>query len=200
MRLLATFLFLVISWAAFGQEDAASKWMHTDVTYTDARGNKLRILSSYPKGGAVYTDPSGKKYSYVIFGIHLFNESGSRAELTMKFPPGPYAIFPSPESHIKLFLPPDTLTVDKIPLLDYGLTNIPSMLDAGLGQPRVLHRVIPAKGESLFYVQVLFHQVSGTTRAALVLEGESLFFKISINPVIKDELIPCGQLVFRALR
>lgn len=196
MRILVTLIMVSLSGAVVGQEADASRWMHTEVIYTGAAGHRVRIQNSYPKGGAVYTDPAGKKYSYVIFWFRLFNESGSPATLTMQFPPEPYAIFPSPESHIRLFLPPAPMSADKIPLLDYGLTNISTLLDAGLGKPRLWQRTIPAKGETIFYVQVLFHQVSGSTRAALVLQGESLFLKINIHPVLKDELLPCGKLIF----
>lgn len=197
MQILATILLLIISLSANGQTPDISKWIDTEVTYTTVYKRSVFIQSSLPKGGGRYTDSEGKQYSYVIFWIRMINKSAKPAALTMKFPATPFKIFPSPESYIRLFLPPDSMTLEKVPLGDYGLTTLKSFLDADFYKPGLLHKIIPPQGESLFYIPILLHQAQGTTRVALVLKEQDLFLKISIGSDVNAELISCGQLVFK---
>ena len=196
MRLLTTFILTTIYLTAIGQTSPTRNWIDSEVKYTDSKGRVLTVHSSLPKGGGGYTNSSGKRYSYVIFWTRLINESNSSVELTMKFPSDPLTIFPSPDSHIRIFLPPDTMTLDKVQLGDYGL-NLQSFLDAGFNKPGTLQKTINPKEEYLFYIPVLFYQARGTTRTALVLKGQDLFFRISVAPDVDSELIPCGRLVFK---
>lgn len=197
MRLLTIFILLTVCFTAIGQTSPTRKWVDTEVKYTDSAGKVVIVHNSFPKGGGGYTDSAGKNYSYVVFWTRVINESASPVELAIKFPADPFTIFPSPDSHIKIFLPPDTMTLDKVPLYDYGLTNLQSFLDAGFNKPSMLQRTIDPKEECLFYILVLFYQAQGTARAALVLKGQDLFFRISIAPDVDSALIPCGQLVFK---
>ncbi|MBI2429560.1 MAG: hypothetical protein HYV29_12350 [Ignavibacteriales bacterium] len=87
------------------------------------------------------------------------------------------------------------MTLDKVPLGDYGLTNLQSFLDAGFNKPSMLQRTINSKEECLFYIAVLIYQARGTARAGLVLKEQDLFYRISIDP--QSALIPCGQIVFK---
>jgi hypothetical protein len=153
------------------------------------------IHNSFPKGGGQYTDSTGKQYSYVIFWARVINESATPLELAINFPAAPFTIFPSPESHIRIFLPPDTMTLEKVPLGDYGLTSLQSFLDARFNKPSILQRTINPKDEHMFYIPVLIHQARGSARAALVLKDQDLFFKISIAR--DSALIPCGHLVYK---
>ena len=196
MRLLTTFILLTICFAAIGQTSPTRNWVDSEVKYTDSPGKGITIQNSLPKGGGVYTNSIGKKYSYVVFWARVINESDSPVELIMKFPADTLAIFPSPDSHIKIFLPPDSMTLDKVQLGDYGL-NLQSFLDAGFNKPSTLQRTINPKEEYLFYIPVLFYEARGTTRTALVLKGQDLFFRISVSPDVDSKLIPCGQLVFK---
>lgn len=195
MRLLTTFILLTICLSAMAQTPRTVKWVDTEVKYTDSLGRAVMIHSSFPKGGGGYTNVAGEKYSYVIFWTRVINESATPLELTIKFPADPFKIFPSPDSHIRIFLPPDTMTAEKIPLGDYGLTSLQSFLDAGFNKPGMLQRTIKPKEECFFYIPVLIHQARGTARAALVVKGQDLFFRISIAPDFA--VIPCGHLVFK---
>lgn len=197
MRLLTIFILLTICFAVVGQTSPPRKWVDTEVMYTDSAGKSVMVHNSLPKGGGRYVDSAGKVYSYVIFWTRVINESATPVELTIKFPADPFTIFPSPNSHIRIFLPSDTMTLDKVPLFDYGLTNLQSFLDAGFNKPGMLHRTINPKEECIFYIPVLFYQARGTARAALVLKGKDLFFRISVAPDVDSALIPCGQLVFK---
>ena len=195
MRLLMTFILLTICLTAMAQTSPVRNWVDTEVKYMDATGKAVMVHNSFPKGGGGYTDSTGKKYSYVIFWTRVINESASPLELTIKFPADPITIFPSPNSYIRIFLPPDTMTLEKVPLGDYGLTNLQSFLDTGFNKPSMLKRTINSKKECFFYIPVLIYQARGTARAALVLKGQDLFFRISIDP--DSALIPCGHLVFK---
>ena len=195
MRLLTTFILMTICLAANAQTSPTRNWVDSEVKYTDSTGKVVVVHNSFPKGGGGYTDSTGKKYSYVIFWTRVVNESDTPLELAIKFPTDPFTIFLSPDSHIRIFLTPDTMTLEKVPLGDYGLTNLQSFLDAGFNKPSMLQRTINPKKEYYFYIPVLIYQARGTARAALILKGQDLFFRISIAP--DSALIPCGHLVFR---
>jgi hypothetical protein len=177
------------------QTSPARKWVDTEVKYTDSEGKVVMLHNSFPKGGGGYTDSIGNNYSYVIFWTRVINESATPVELVIKFPADPFTIFPSPDSYIRIFLPPDTMDLEKIALEDYGLTNLQSFLDAGFNKPSMLQTTVNPNKECFFYIPVLIYQARGTARAALVLKGQDLFFRISIDP--DSAFIPCGHLVFK---
>ena len=146
-----------------------------------------------------YTDSTGKNFSYGIFCTRVINETATPLELTINFPADSFAILPSPDSYLKLFLPPDTMTLDKESLSDYGVTGLKSFLDTAFNKPTMLQRTINPKEECLFYIALVFHRclIDGAVRAGLVLKGQDLFYRISIVPQIDSALIPCGQIVFK---
>src|SRR5687767_13644709 len=131
MRLLTIFILLTICLTATGQTSSTRDWVDTEATYTDSAGNVVIVHNSLPKGVGRYTDSAGKKHGYVTFWTRVINESATPLQLSITIPADPFTIFPSPDEHIRIFLPPDTMTVDKIPLGNYGLTNLQSFLDAG---------------------------------------------------------------------
>lgn len=198
MRLLTTFILLTIYLTALGQTSSTRNWVDTKVTYADS-GKIVTVQTSLPKGVTKYTDSTGKNYGCLMFWISLTNESASPLQLSITFPADPFTIFPSPDSHMRIVLPPDTMTVDKIPLYNYGLTNLQSSLDAGFDKPSTLQKIINSKEEYFFYIPVLIYGSPATSgaRVALVFKGEDLFLKITMTPGIDSGLIPCGQLVFK---
>lgn len=100
----------------------------TEFKYSDSTGKSVIIQNSVPKAGGDadekcrYTDSTGKIYRYAIFWTRVINETPTPLELTINFP----AILPSPYSHIKLFLPADTMTIAKESLYNYGITGLKS--------------------------------------------------------------------------
>ena len=157
-------------------------------------GKGVTIQNSLPKGGP-YIDPNGNKFGYTMFWTRVINETDTPFELTISFPE---AILPSPDDYLKLFLPPDTMTIDKVLLYDYGATGVKSFLDTGINQPTMVQRTINPNQEIFFYVGALFHHANGVSRAELVLKGQELFYKISgIAPELDSSLIPCGRIVFK---
>ena len=167
--------------------ELATKWLDSE---TASQG--VIIQNSLPKGGGRYTDPTGKSFSYVIFWTRVINETDTPVELTINFPTDSFPVIPSRDAYLKVFLPPDTMTLDKVSLYDYGLTGLISLLDTAFNKPAMLQRTINYKEECLFYIGMLLYQASGTVRTGLVLEEQSLFYRINL---LDSELIPCGQIV-----
>ena len=194
MRLLTTLLLLSISPNVLTQTTVRN-WVHTEEQYSDADGNTLTITNSFPKGGGTYTDSEGNTYSYVVFWYRVTNEFEAPMELELNFPAGPFRFFPSSESHIRLFLPSETMTLEKIDAFDYGLSNLKDILDALFNKPARLKKTINPKKEYLFYVSMLMYQVEGTARTALVVKGNDLYYEISINP--NSAQISCGKITFK---
>jgi hypothetical protein len=216
MRLLATFTLLTIYLTAIGQSSPTKKesWFRvdtsfakngksqktlthysyegidTEVKYSDSTGKGIIIQNSLPRGDR-YIDPTGKISAYGIFWTRVINESSTPLELMINFPADSFAIPTLPDSYLKLFLPPDTMTLDKESSYNFGVTDLKSFLDTGLNKPTMLRRTINPKEECIFCIGALPGE---GCRAALVLKEQGLFYRINIIP---DLLIPCGQIVFK---
>ena len=217
MRLLTTFTLLTICLASIGQTFPTKKdsryrvdtlftkkdkmqvfypaeYVDTESRYTDSTGKGIIIQNSLPKGGGAYKDAAGENFSYVIFWTRVFNETDTPVELTINFPTDSFPVIASGDAYLKVFLPSDTMTLDKVFLYDYGLTGLISFLDTAFHKPTMLQRTINGNEECLFYIGMLFYQARGTIRTRLVLEGHELFYRINL---LDSELIPCGQIVFK---
>ena len=204
MRLLTTFTLLTICLTAIGQTFLTEKkktltyypgtYIDTESRYTDSTGKSVIIQNSLPKGGVRYTDATGQNFGYVIFWTRVINETATPMEFTINFP----GSFPSPYSYLKLVLPPDTMTLDKESLYNYGVTDLESFLDTNFNKPTTFQKTINAKEECLFYVAVLSSKLGGAVRARLALEEHDLFYSVrGIAPELDSESIPCGQIVFK---
>ena len=164
--------------------------------YSETASKGVIIQNSFPKGGP-YTDPTGKKFGHAIFWYRVKNETTTPFELTLHFPADSFPIPLSSDSYLKLFLPPDTMTLDKEGLYGYGATGLISFLDTGLHKPTRLQKILHPKEECLFYIAALSYQSGGTIRAELVLKEGDLFYRIGILPHFDSALFPCGRLVFK---
>src|SRR5688572_15217399 len=153
----------------------------TEFKHTDSTGKDVLIQNSFPKAGgdadekSGYTDSSGKNFRYAVFWTRVINETATPLELTINFP----TILPSPYANSKLFLPRDTMTLDKVSFYNYGVTGLKSFLDTDFNST-LLKRTINPKEECLFYIVLLSlrYSVGGTVRAGLVLKGQDLFYRI----------------------
>jgi hypothetical protein len=194
MRLLTMFTLLTACLTAIGQT-AQRTFVDTAFKYADPGGKGLVIENSLPKGGLRYTHPSGKEFVYAIFWTRVVNGTGSPLELTVHFPADS---FPSPGAYVKLFLPPDTMTLEKLTLYDYGVTGLSSFLNAGLHEPTLLRRNIAPNEACGFYVAALSSRGGGLVRAGLVKKEQDLFYRITgITPELDQTLIHCGQITFK---
>jgi hypothetical protein len=205
MRLWTTFTLLTICLTAIGQTSPVNKNksqkpltfypgtdIDTEYKYTDSEGIVVIIQNSLPDGLG-YTDPSGKNFGGRIFWTRVINETSTPLELTINFPADSFAMLPSPDSYLKVFLPPDTMTLEKETL--YGYSAIKSFLDTGMNKPTMFQRIINPKEACLFYIGVIFlGKREGVARAGLVLKEQDFFYRINL---LDPALIPCGKIVFK---
>jgi hypothetical protein len=168
----------------------------------------LIIQNSLPKGSP-QTDSMGKTYGVAVFWSRIINDTDSPLETTINFPVDSLEILSSTDAYLKVFLLPDTMTLEKVPLFNYGVTGLRSLLDFGLHTPTTLQRTIQPKEEWLFYIAAVRYQVPqapGSRRTALhqggsalrtgfVLKEQKLFYRINIDH--NSVIIPCGELVFK---
>jgi hypothetical protein len=180
---------------------STSGWIDTKYECTDSNGASLIIQNSFPRGGVKYTDPNGEVYVYALFWTRIINETFDPLELTIDFPLDSFEIPSLSGNYMKLLLPSDTMTIDKEPLSDYGLT-IKSFFDNNLYKSSSLKRTINPKGSSAFYVVTLrlsnrgaggisFTGMSGAIRTGLNIKEQNLFYSIN------GKEIPCGEINFK---
>ncbi len=174
------------------QTNQSNQYIDTKYKYTDSLGKRLIIENSLPKGGLKYTDPHGMEYVYAIFWTRMTNETDHPVEFTIGFPSDSIEHPSSANNYFKLFLPSDTMTSEKEPLFNYGLTELESILDSGFHKPSSLQQTISPKESSTFYVITLFNRgVEGPVRADLSLKEQNLFYRIN------GKEIRCGQSNFK---
>ncbi len=177
----------------FQRQKKNEKKFHTKYEYTDSSGARLIIQNSFPKSGINYTDPNGKKYIYAVFWTQIINETVNPLELTIDFPLDSFEIPSSSGNYMKLLLPSDTMTIDKEPLYDYGLT-IKSFLDNNRHKSSSLKRTVNPKDSSAFYVVTLSNRgVGGTLRTGLSIKELNLFYNIN------NKEIQCGSINLKNL-
>ena len=179
---------------------------HTKYEYTDSIGKRLIIQNGFPRGGSLYTDPNGEVYGYAVFWTRLINETDNPLELKINFPVDSYEVPSLPGKYFKILVPPDTMTLDKEPLFNYGLTDLESFLDNSIHKPSSLKRTINPKESSGFYVVTLclIEGAHGTMRTGLSLKGQNLFYRIKVdgsksNSKTSDKEIHCGSINLKSL-
>ena len=147
--------------------------------YSESKSNGVLIQNSYPKGGPYkgYVFEHFN-YSYLVFFTRVVNETGSPIEMKIDFSADSVAIPNSPNTFMKLFLPPDEMTLDNYYLFSYGVTELESF-----DQPTQFQKKLKPNEDCLFYVVAIFYQTNadawneerGGNRTELVLKGEDLF-------------------------
>jgi hypothetical protein len=154
------------------------KDIYTEYEYTDSNGKSLIIQNGFPRGGIKYTDPNGDVYGYAVFWTQIINETDNPLQLMMDFPVNSYEVPSLPDKYYKVLVPADTMTLDKFPLFNYGLTDIESFLNQSIHKPSPLKRTINPKESSGFYVVLLclVEGAHGTMRTGLSLKGQDLFY------------------------
>jgi hypothetical protein len=174
--------------------------------YADSMGKRLIIHNSLPKKSRTnYTDPNGKKYIYAVFWTQITNETINPIELKIDFPLDSFEFPLSSGNYMKLLIPSESMTPDKVSLSDYGLP-IKSFLDTGINKSYSLKRTINPKESTAFYVVTLSnHGSGGALRTGLSLKGQNLFYKISVYkmapelPLMDKKEIICGSINLKNL-
>ena len=171
----------------------------TRYEYTDSIGKRLIIQNSLSRG-IKYTDPNGKKENKVLFWTRITNETENPLELNIDFPVE-YEVPSLPGRYFKILLPSDTMTLDKEPLPDYGITDLKSFLDNNIHKPSSLKRTINPKESGGFYVAILFDKgVIGPFRTGLSIKGPNLFYKVTRYAgkqgllFVDEKEINCGSI------
>jgi len=183
------------------ESDIPSKYQ-----YTDSIGKRLIIQNSFPRGGIKYTDSNGEIYVYAVFWTRIINETDNPLELKIHFPVDSYEVPSLPGKYYKILVPPDTMTLDKEPLFNHGLTHLESFLDNSIHKPSSLKRTINPKESSGFYVVMLclVEGAHGTVRTGLGLKAQNLFYRIKVdgsksNSKTSDKEIHCGSINLKNL-
>ncbi|MDO6429420.1 hypothetical protein Q4E93_02390 [Flavitalea sp. BT771] len=175
--------------------------IYSKYEYTDSVGKRLIIENGYPRGGTKYTDPNGEVYVWAVFWTRIINETDNPLELKIDFPVDSYEVPSLPGKYFKILVPPDTMTLEKFYLFNYGLTDLEFFLDRNIHNPSSVKRTIDPKKSSGFYVVMLclVDGAHGTMRTGLSLKGQDLFYRIKIdgsksNSKSSDKEIQCGRI------
>lgn len=177
-------------------------------TYADAMGKRVIFTNSLPRGTA-YTAADGQHYFRWIFWSGIINETGKPLEIDMNFPAAYYEV-PGANGHrYKILVPPDTMTVDKAQLFNYGMTGLTAFVDTAINKPSTLKRTIQPNQSTGFYIVLLSLSTDVATgftmRTGLRVKGQNLVYNISRyadkkdHPLLSEEEISCGSINFRDL-
>jgi hypothetical protein len=197
MKIVAfTVLFLSTCISALAQAH-----MYSDTTYNLSKNKSQAVIiqNSLPKGGG-YRDPAGKNLGYVVFWTRIKNETSSPLELSIEFPDDPFTTYLRPGSVFKIFLPTDTMTLDKEGQYDFGAKGLKSLLDTGIKNPTRLQKTIQPKEDYFFYTAILIQAWppgNGSLRTGLFVKGEKLFYNVQMSGFPESGVIPCGNLIFK---
>jgi len=176
----------------------------TRYEYSYTEGGRVLIENSLSKGEQ-YTDPNGNEYFKTIFWSRIFNETDDSLELKIDFPGDSYEVRALPGKYFKILVLPDTMSVDKVPLFNYGI-DLKSFIDNSFHKPSSWKQHINPKGSSGFYVVVLFDKgVGGPIRTGLSIKGQNLFYRVSrldampAHSLMVEKEINCGSINLKNL-
>ena len=184
------------------QNHDLQKYIYTDTTYTFNNGKRITIQNSFPKGGMIkpdrtqYSDSNGKLYGFASFWTRIINETDIPIELNINVPADSFPIFTPPDSFLKLFLPKDKFSLDKLSKFNYGLTEIKPFLDENFDNASILQKTINPNEEHIFYMMALSYQASGTPRAGLLLIEQDLYYEMSVDPH-GSGIVPIGTIALK---
>lgn len=184
-----------------GQGQPVRDWVDTD-----SAGASLIIQNGFPRGWTKYTDRDGRVYSCVIFFTRLINESDRSLDLNIDFPLNSYEVPSLPGKYYEILIPPDTMTLEKESLFNYGLADLEPFLNKDIHKSSLFKRTIHPKESSGFYVVVLclMEGARGVMRTGLSLKGQDLFYRVKIDGSSSgtksiDKEIHCGTINVKSL-
>ena len=189
--LYSTFLLILLSLNLKAQSVHNRKWEYSKVAYSLSTNNSTIITNSLPRGGGL-VNHKGKEYNYFIFWATIRNESTSPLELQIKF--AKLNFFNSNKSHFIVALTKAKMTSDKVQEFDYGLTDIPSLLNIESNQLKYLKHKISSQQEYSFYIPIFIHKTKWPVRAVFILKDKELFYKITAGT--DTIVVPCGGIKF----
>lgn len=189
-------LFTAFLLSIFTLAKAQREEIDLNYLYSETDNNGIIIQNSLPKGGP-YTGSVEKhfNYSHLVFFTRIINDTDKPIEVAVNFSADSTVIPNSPDTFVKLFLPADTMTVEKQSLFSYGITDL-----ASFDKATSFQKILNPKEDCLFYVNTIFYQTKpdainqskGGNRAEFVLKGQNLFY--NMPPQINS--LPCGHIKF----
>ncbi len=156
----------------------------------------ILIQNSYPKGGP-YPGPTINyfNHSYLVFYTRITNQTDCRFKISIDFTQESFAIPKSPETFMQLYLPSETMSLEKHGLFSYGINELTS-----LGKPTSINIVLQPNEDCLFYTVAFFYQTDpnkgsqdrGGNRLEYFIKDQQLF--INLLPQVKAK--NCGNIDF----
>ncbi|MFN6375547.1 MAG: hypothetical protein ACK4YD_10290 [Chitinophagia bacterium] len=155
MKKYSAILMMFFSLNLYGQSVQKYNWEYSKVVYTSSTKEKTIITNSLPRGGGIVYH-QGKEYNYFIFWTNILNESSSPLDLKIKFPT--IIPFEINESYAKVVFTNSIMTPDKKQVLDYGLTNIVSLLNNESNQIKEINITVSPFNNYLFNTAIFIHK------------------------------------------
>ena len=175
---------------------SSDSYVHTEADYIDSNGKGIIIQNSYPRGGGYIPTPSILRYGHAVFWTRIINKSDKPLELDIDLSADAFNIFPSADAHVKLLIPPNEMTLDKVTTFSFGFENIDSFLSTNFYKRSIVKKTILPNEDYIFYVVLLSHLAprdQGVSRTGLFLDGENFVYRLTIDSS-NSTLIPCGQI------
>ena len=120
-----------------------------------------------------------KNILIVIFWTCITNDKDTAIEININFSADSFILPSTPNVNFNLYLPIEEMTLEKEPLLNYGL-DLKSYLDENIDKSSELIRTIFPNESHLFYtVAISNDRANGPFRAGFELENEDLIYKIN---------------------
>ncbi len=180
------------------QEFSDNTYFHTEANYTDSAGLGIIIQNGFPRGGGTLYTANEIPYGHAVLWSRVVNNTETPVQITVNFPADSIVIFPSSGVHFKLFVPQDTMTLDKVSKFGYGLENIRTIVESNFHQGTKIERTIQPNEDCIFYVILLSHlstSDTGVSRTGLFLKGQDLFYRLTVD-ASTSKLVPCGRIAF----
>jgi hypothetical protein len=162
--------------------------------YSEHSYDGITLKTSLPKGGP-YTKPLDGYHhtSYLVFYSQIINDSSADKDIILEFCADQVEIPDSPGMYVKVFLPPDTMSLEKHDEFSYGITELESF-----AQPTSFEKNLAPGEECLVYMIALFYQAEpgewiqnrGGNRAELILQGQKFYF----NMLPQISQLECGRI------
>lgn len=168
-------------------------YVHNEKKFSDSSGLKITIQNSLPKGGPYY-NLSGALVGCAVFWSRFINESAKPVELTIDFPADSFMVFKSTDAYLKLLLPSDTMSLEKVGLYNYGATGLQTFLESNFHKATGLQQIIQPGDDFIFYTTALSYKEGGVVRSGFEIINNDVIYSISISPHFENFKVTCGKI------
>jgi len=117
-------------------------------------------------------------------------------DLSVSFPSDSILPLPSLNTHVKLMVLPNEMTIENASMFNFGLEGIEEFVIENFYQTTNFQKTIQPSEDVIFNV-ILLTSFEGNTgvvnRTGVCLKGEELYYKLRVNSEV-EKLMPCGRL------